>query len=183
MPAHRPDPPTSDRRCGLVPPSVTGELLRLRLVDQLTRRWDVAVTTVVAGAGLGKSTALAQAVRHNHARPRGVDAWVSCEPGDEHADHLADAIVAALGVPFAGVDAASAVTNALRSTSPLAVCLVIDDLHELPAQCSSVELLATVVRTLPGACPPRARRPDDATAAARAPARRRAGRSTSPRTT
>ena len=33
MSLHRPDPPTSDRRCGLVPPSVSGELLRLRLVD------------------------------------------------------------------------------------------------------------------------------------------------------
>ena len=132
-----------------MPPSVSGELLRRRLVDVLARRWDVDVTTVVAGAGLGKSTALAQSIRHNHAHPRGVDAWVSCEPGDEDADHLGDAIVRALGAPRAGSDAAGAVANALRSTSPLAVCLVIDDVHELPAGCSALRLLADVVRALP----------------------------------
>ncbi|MET0459218.1 MAG: BTAD domain-containing putative transcriptional regulator [Ilumatobacteraceae bacterium] len=149
MSSHRAAPSTSARRCGLVPPSTAGELLRLRLIEVLARRWDVAVTTVVAGAGLGKSTALAQAIRHHHAHPRGVEAWVSCEAGDEDADHLADAIVRALGAPRAGADAVGAVVNALRSTSPLAVCLVVDDVHELPARSSAVQLLADVVRALP----------------------------------
>lgn len=137
------------RRCEVVPPAVDGELLRRRLVDALEGRWDAAVTTIVAGAGFGKSTALAQAIRHNHAHPRGIDAWVSCEPGDEDADRLAGAILQALEAPFIGSDPASAILGALRRTSPVPVCLVIDDSHELPVHSSAVDLLAEVLRVLP----------------------------------
>ncbi len=137
------------RRCEVVPPPVPGELIRSRLVAQLAGRWDVAVTTVVAAAGFGKTTALAQAVRHNRAHPRGVDAWISCEPGDEDADRLAAVAVRALGSPWAGLDPDTAVIGALQRVSPIPVCLVVDDVQELPEPSSAVDLLASVVRRLP----------------------------------
>jgi DNA-binding SARP family transcriptional activator len=137
------------RRCEVVPPAVAGELVRHRLVARLDDRWNRAVTTVVAGAGFGKSTVLAQAIRHNQAHPRGIDAWVSCEPGDEDADHLAGAVLRALDAPVVGPDPVAAIIGALGRTSPVPVCLVIDDTHELPAGCSSLALLGDVVRALP----------------------------------
>ncbi len=65
-------------------------------------RFDQPVTLVVAGAGFGKTTALAQSIRANHAAPRGIDAWVACESGDEDVGRLSSAILAALGVPTEG---------------------------------------------------------------------------------
>ena len=129
-------------------PPVPGELIRRRLVAELAGRWDVAVTTVVAGAGFGRLTALAQAVRHNR-RTRGVDAWISCEPGDEDADPLAAAAVRALGSPWAGLDPDTAVIGALQRVLPIPVCLVVDDVQELPEPSSAADLLASVVRRLP----------------------------------
>src|SRR5690606_23607158 len=78
-------PATSLRRAPTAPAPFPGEIVRRLALDALGRRFDVAVTSVVAGAGFGKTTALAQAVRANLAGPRGNDAWVSCEPGDGHA--------------------------------------------------------------------------------------------------
>ena len=45
------------------PPTVPGELARTRLVERLEARWRVPITTVVAGAGFGKSIALARVPR------------------------------------------------------------------------------------------------------------------------
>ena len=73
------------RRAPLPPSPLRDELVRARLLDALAARFDVPVTAVVAGAGFGKTTALAQAIRANDAAPRGIDAWVACEPGDEDA--------------------------------------------------------------------------------------------------
>ena len=65
-------------RTAAIPPRAAGELIRPRVVELLAQRWDVPITTVVAGAGSGKSIAVAQAVRHNALAPRGLDAWASC---------------------------------------------------------------------------------------------------------
>jgi DNA-binding SARP family transcriptional activator len=143
------------RRTEVVPPAVTGELVRRRLIDRLDGRWEATVTTVVAGPGFGKSTALAQAVRANLAHPRGIDAWVSCEPGDEDGDQLGLAILRAIGVEnvagrtAADGDIATAIVNGLRLLSPVPVCLVIDDLHELPDGSSGMGLIAETIRRLP----------------------------------
>ena len=137
------------RRSSAPPPALRGELVRSRLLAELAHRFDVPLTVVVAGAGFGKTTALAQAVRANQAAPRGVDAWISCEPGDEDARRLSLAIVAALGGPLQGKDPAERVLEALRAQAPLDVCLVLDDLHELPAASTASTLLADVARQLP----------------------------------
>jgi len=63
----------------------------------LSARFEVPITVMTAGAGFGKTTTLAQAVRANAASPRGVDAWIACEPGDEDATRLSAAMLAALG--------------------------------------------------------------------------------------
>src|SRR5688572_16336967 len=63
---------------GDLPRQLEIELPRLRLVELLTLRWCHPVTLLVAGAGFGKTTVLAQAVRAHLLAPRGIDAWVSC---------------------------------------------------------------------------------------------------------
>ena len=55
---------------------------RLRLIESLEARFNHPLTTVVAGAGFGKTTVLAQALRANLAATRGIDGWVSCEASD-----------------------------------------------------------------------------------------------------
>jgi LuxR family transcriptional regulator, maltose regulon positive regulatory protein len=112
-------------------------------------RWTAAVTTVIGGAGFGKSTLLAQAYRHNLARPRGIEAWVACEPGDEDAERLADAVLRSLDAPPAFGDPSAAIVGALRHTSPVPICLMLDDFHEIPANSSAIDLLTEVLRALP----------------------------------
>ncbi|MEU4558690.1 BTAD domain-containing putative transcriptional regulator [Actinoplanes sp. NPDC023936] len=131
------------------PRAISGEILRARLIDRLAARWDVPVTTVVAGPGFGKSTALAQAMRRHAADPRGVEAWVTCEPGDEDARRLAAAVCRAFDVPAPAVAPLDAVLEALRAASPIETCLFLDDCHEIPAGSSGERLIADLVRHLP----------------------------------
>ena len=137
------------RRLTGPPRPVAGELLRDRLLDTLAGRWDVPVTTVAAGPGFGKSTVLGQAMRLHDADPRGVEAWVCCEPGDEDAHRLGDAICRALGGQRGSADPLADVLAALQATSPVDTCLILDDVHELPAGSGGAALLGDVVRRLP----------------------------------
>jgi LuxR family transcriptional regulator, maltose regulon positive regulatory protein len=128
---------------------VTEELPRPELVRRLAVRWTKPVTLVVAGPGFGKTILLAQAVRDNAAEPRGTDGWVSCRAGYEQAEHLALAICEALGGGLRTADSLSGVLDALLRHSPLQVCVIVDDAHEIPAGSSSARLLADLVRRLP----------------------------------
>ena len=65
------------------PPNVAHAVVRSGVLGRLDARWDRTVTTVVAGAGFGKSVALGQALRANRARPRGIEGWLSCRAGCE----------------------------------------------------------------------------------------------------
>ena len=132
------------------PPSpLRHELARPYLAARLARRWSVPVTTVVAGAGFGKSTLLAQALRGEAAAPVGIDGWVSCRPGHERDIDLAAGIVAAVGGhPFDG-DPLSAVLGVLRAAAPIDVCVVLDDVHLLGGESTAARLLGDVVRGLP----------------------------------
>lgn len=143
-------PATSLRRAPTAPAPFPGEIVRRLALDALGRRFDVAVTSVVAGAGFGKTTALAQAVRANLAGPRGNDAWVSCEPGDGHAGRLAAAIVSALGSELGTArDPLDAVLSALSQHAPVDVCVIVDDVHEVAPESSGADLLAGLVRRMP----------------------------------
>jgi DNA-binding SARP family transcriptional activator len=130
------------------PHPLPGELLRTKLAELLASRWEIPVTTVVAGPGFGKTTAVAQAVRLHRLNPCGVEAWVTCEPGDEDAQRLATAICHAFGVEPTAAPLAS-VLAALRATSATQSCLILDEVHELPAGSSGFLLLSDLVCRLP----------------------------------
>src|SRR6266480_8019786 len=132
------------------------EIPRLRLVRQLEGRWDRPVTLLVAGPGFGKTTALAQAVRAHQAAPRGIDVWVSCEAAYEDpvcfATALLDAMSAGGRARGSGRRAAPGprdVVGALIRWAPLEVCLLLDDVHEIPAGSPGAAFLREVARTLP----------------------------------
>jgi LuxR family maltose regulon positive regulatory protein len=82
-----------------LPMPLADEVSRPRLLARLDARWLHPVTVVQAGAGFGKSTLLAQAVRANAVEPRGIDVWHACTPGDVVADVLGPALLGVLGVP------------------------------------------------------------------------------------
>jgi len=147
------------------------ELPRLRLVRLLEGRWDRAVTLLVAGPGFGKTTVLAQAVRAHQVAPRGIDVWVACEAAYEDPACFARALLGAIraGAVSAGAVSAGAVSagrgsrdpgrrtapgardviDALIRRAPLEVCLLLDDVHEIPPGSPGADLLREVVRALP----------------------------------
>jgi DNA-binding SARP family transcriptional activator len=142
-------PSLGSRRAPLPPSPLHDELVRAHLVGSLAARFEVPITAVVAGAGFGKTTALAQAIRANDAAPRGIDAWVACEPGDEDADRLSSAILSGLGVASRGGRAIERVLGALGAVAPVDVCIVMDDVHELPAKSAGEQLLRELATRLP----------------------------------
>ena len=114
------------------PPNVAHAVVRSRVLGRLDARWDRTVTTVVAGAGFGKSVALGQALRANMARPRGIEGWVSCRTGCESPERLAAAVEAAFGAgPGQGPPLARLLT-VVTDRAPLHVSLVLDDVELLP---------------------------------------------------
>jgi LuxR family transcriptional regulator, maltose regulon positive regulatory protein len=142
-------PSPGGRRAPVPPSPLQGEIVRPRVLESLAARFDQPVTVVVAGAGFGKTTALAQAIRANSAAPRGIDAWVACEPGDEDAGRLSRAILAALGVPPDSGGNLDHVLRALAAAAPLDVCIFIDDLHELPPNSAGETFVSELVTRLP----------------------------------
>src|SRR5262245_42493017 len=103
-----------------------GELLRPRLIDRLRCRFEAPVIEVLAGPGCGKSTLLGQALRNNQATPLGIDIRLG-RPWDP--SELAGAIVRALGGRTGEAPPAEQLLDAVRSASPLDVCVIVDDAH------------------------------------------------------
>ena len=125
------------------------EVARLRLIAALETRFNRPLTTVVAGAGFGKTTVLAQALRGNLAAPRGVDAWVSCEASDGDDRRLARAVASALRSDLPVDDPLESVLEAMRRLAPVDVCVVLDDLHEIPDESAGQRLVEGLLRALP----------------------------------
>jgi LuxR family maltose regulon positive regulatory protein len=141
------------RPAGL-PRALDIELPRLRLVRLLEGRWDRPVTLLVAGPGFGKTTVLAQTVRAHQVAPRGIDVWVSCEAAYEDPVRFATALLDAMsdGGRAPGLRATTGprdVIDALIRRAPLEVCLLLDDVHEIPPGSPGAALLREVARTLP----------------------------------
>ena len=134
-----------------LPPEPSAALLaRPRLTELLLGRWENRVTSLVGGAGLGKTTVLAQAIAENHHAPRGEDLWFGLEPHDADADRLARTVAAAVGAEaVAGTPLALAVAEALWQRSDEQICLVFDDVHLLPASSGAALWLAELVNGLP----------------------------------
>jgi LuxR family maltose regulon positive regulatory protein len=135
----------------LMPRPLDVEVPRLRLVQRLGQRWERPVTLVVAGPGFGKTTVLAQAVRSHLLAPRGVDVWVNCEAAHEDAVLLARTLLTALSIEDAenSLPGVRDVVNALIRLAPIEVCLLLDDVHEIPAGSPGTVLLSGIVRALP----------------------------------
>ena len=130
---------------------------RPRLSAILDRRFEARVVTVVAGAGFGKSTLVGAALRANALSPRGDDCWLGCEPDDADAAHLAGDLWSALHgadepPPLLrdGGDPARAIAEAVWARSPRQVALVLDDVHDVPAESDGARLLAELAQALPG---------------------------------
>lgn len=151
----------------LVPPEPPEALVaRPRLLQLLLERWERPVTTLVGGAGMGKTMLLAQAVLENRLAPRGVDLWLGVEPQDAEGDRLAVAVADLLLADPAGAPTPSAPTGPTGPTpgagderdpvvellwqrSPAQVCLVLDDVHRLPVGSSGAMWLAALIDALP----------------------------------
>jgi ATP/maltotriose-dependent transcriptional regulator MalT len=131
------------------PSALNGEMVRDRLTSLLAGRFDRPVTALVAGPGFGKTTLLAQAVRQNLASAVGIDAWVSCQPDDEEPAEFAAACCRAIGLQQPGsAGPGTDVLAVMRWLSPLDVCLIVDDVHQI-AGSAAERLLAQIVRGLP----------------------------------
>ena len=128
------------------------EVPRSALVAQLAGRFSTPVTLVVAGAGFGKSTALAQAVRANAVLPDGLDVVHRCSVADDDPAVLAGAVGRALGADVGHRDpdrAARRLAEVVAAQAPAEVALVLDDVHVLDADGPGAALLTELVRLLP----------------------------------
>jgi DNA-binding SARP family transcriptional activator len=139
-----------------LPCALDVEIPRLRLVQRLEGRWDRPVTLLVAGPGFGKTTVLAQAVRAHQVAPRGIDVWVSCEAAYEDPVRFATALLDAMsgdgrarGPRLRATTGPRDVVDALIRRAPLEVCLLLDDVHEIPPGSPGAAVLREVARTLP----------------------------------
>jgi LuxR family transcriptional regulator, maltose regulon positive regulatory protein len=114
------------------PPNVAHAVVRSGVLGRLDARWDRTVTTVVAGAGFGKSVALGQALRVNRARPRGIEGWMSCRAGCESPERLAASVEAAFGARAGQGPPLARMFAVVTDRAPLHVSLVLDDVELLP---------------------------------------------------
>ncbi len=114
------------------PPNVAHAVVRAGVLGRLDARWNRTVTTVVAGAGFGKSVALGQALRANRARPRGIEGWLSCRSGCESPERLAAAVEAAFGAGSGQGPPLARLFAVVTDRAPLHVSLVMDDVELLP---------------------------------------------------
>ncbi|MFN8120991.1 MAG: hypothetical protein U0237_01040 [Thermoleophilia bacterium] len=154
-------PATTVLATRLAPPGVGASVVhRVALVQRLQEGFAGRLTTVTGGAGFGKTTLVADAVR---LCPLPV-AWLSCDAGLRTPAGLGRHLAAALAgaVPGFGAAAApptdepaevvTAIVNELAALAPDRLLLVLDDVHALPPPAAAmVPLLAA---HLPGAVHP-----------------------------
>ena len=136
---------------GAPPRAERPHLLRARLLERLQRRWSVPVVAVIAGAGFGKTTLLAQTLAENLLDPRGVDHWLSCTPEDSGAATLSGHIAGALGLPqsHAGEITPSDMADAIAARAPLHVAILLDDAHLIDNAGEGARLLSEFISSLP----------------------------------
>ena len=132
------------------PPLPAANVPRSRLLAALDRRFDLRLITIEAGAGLGKTTVLGQAVTLQRDPDRGRDVWLGCEPADGSASTFLTALLRALGAPdVVEVPRVEHVCEAVWSLTPTDVCLVLDDVHHLDRESPGEMALRQLVDELP----------------------------------
>lgn len=134
------------------PPVGARAFIRPRLHSRLVRRFDLRIINVVAGAGFGKTTMLAQAVAENLMDPLGRDVWIGCDQRDSSTSSLCAAALRGIGggdavvPPMPTVDD---VANAVWSCAPEQICLVVDDVHVIESGSDGERALAALLTSLP----------------------------------
>ena len=122
-------------------PTVRAGLIeRPRLVARLGERFERRLTVVVAGAGYGKTTLLAQAMRDNGLDPRGVDAWVQLGALDRTPAHLLTVLAEAVAGEPGAVEDVAELADLVLVRAPEEVALVVDDAHVLDGSAAWVVL-------------------------------------------
>lgn len=112
----------------------TSTVLRRELIDRLSGRFDARLTTVVGGAGVGKTTLLGQALRSDGDR---VDVWVPCTPADRDSTRLLTRVAGECADvlddyrPDDRAEPVAVVAEMVVAVAPDRVCLVFDDVHHL----------------------------------------------------
>lgn len=127
-------------------------LIRPDVQTTLAGRFDRRVTVVRAGAGFGKTTALAQAFEQNRLQPLGADLWLGCEAADADPAFFAFGLGTALDLDAVGLpsDVVDQTIEAIGSRSPTAVAIVLDDVHHLGTEAGQmVELIDELIERLP----------------------------------
>jgi DNA-binding SARP family transcriptional activator len=128
----------------------------------LLGRWEHRVTSLTGGPGLGKTTLLAQAIAENRMAPRGEDRWIGIEAPDADASRLARVVALAAEGRNEGdvqrpgrsgrdevVPEPATVADAVWRLAPTEACVVLDDVHLLPAGSTGALWLADFVAALP----------------------------------
>ena len=110
----------------------------------MARRWELRLVTVVAGPGFGKTALLVSAMAESS---DDRDVWLACEPADADGDVLLAGVATALRL-----DRCHAVDDIARAVwlrAPNRVCLIFDDVHEIPPRSAGAALLRRLVAELP----------------------------------
>ena len=130
-----------------------GLVLRPRLLERLSSRFDKPLTILVARAGCGKTTLLMQAVTENALSPLGTDKWLTCQPDDATLSFLAAGAFDAMGVQAPVPDdprvAAVAVADAIWRMAPQHVALILDDAHKVANGSAGAAFLGMLIEELP----------------------------------
>lgn len=135
-----------------VPPTPRRTLVaRERLVALLRERFARRIVVVVAPAGFGKTTLLAQAIADKAGATGSVDVWFGCTPDDTAASTLTDGLCRAMGLearpsPAAAVEA---LAEAIWHQAPAQVAVVVDDVHVIDPGSPGAGVLANLVAALP----------------------------------
>lgn len=126
-------------------------VVRPQVQSVLAGRFERQVTSVVAGAGFGKTTAIVRALDENRIAPQGVDVWLGCEPADADARHLADGLERAWSLVLDACPASTPTgfAEACAGAAPLEICLVMDDAHHVAATPGARAWLLELIAELP----------------------------------
>jgi LuxR family transcriptional regulator, maltose regulon positive regulatory protein len=126
-------------------------ILRQRLLKRLQHRFNTPVTMLVAPAGFGKTTLLAQAFTGNRLAALGTDVWLTCSADDGAGSSLAKGLCRALDVSTSGSldDAVERTIEAVWHRSPVEMALVIDDVHQITPGSQGAAVLSQLLAELP----------------------------------
>lgn len=129
--------------------------MRPRLLELALQRFDRRVLAIVAGAGFGKTTLLAQAVGENRLAGAGRDVWIGCTRDHAAVSLVVEDVLAGLGLaapaalPADAHAAAQIIAEAVWSAAPTDVALIFDDLHLLSEGSAGLAVIRQLIEVLP----------------------------------